>query len=182
MALIMFILVALLILAIFLGISSLLLYLFYRWLVKKGYKWVGVVLVLSSIAFLSFNIYTAIYPLDGFYFDDFKKITSKEIPSSASIIKKTASYPDFHGKYVSCSLMQLSRQDYRNLLTELGTNKDFIKNPDRIYSEEFDEVLKNKNIKNIKSAFARNIDGHSDQRSYIGFFNDGETIVVWFFQ
>lgn len=179
---ILFILFYLLVFVVVLSIPSLLLYFLYRWLARKGYKWVGIIVILSSIAFLFFNIYTAIYPLDSFYFDDFKKIASREIPNSASIIEKTASYPDFHGKYISCSLIKLSKLDYAKLLDEFNTDKSLVKDPNIVYSDEFDEVMKSNNTKDIKSAFARNSNGHADQRSYIGFLNDKETIIVWLFQ
>jgi len=164
-------------LILLLGIPSLLLYFLYKWLAKKGYKWLGIAIILSSMALLFFSIYTAIYPLDSFYFDDFKKVTSTEIPKSATIIEKTASYPDFHGKYVSCSLIKISKQDYLLLLKRLRNNKNLIENLNVIYSEEFDFVMKNENIKNIKFSF-----GQQNHTSYIGFFADQKTVVVYFFK
>jgi len=138
-------------------------------------------MILSLVAFFSYSIYIAVYPADSFYFDDFKTVTSREIPKSALVIDKSASYPDFHGHYISCSLIRLSKQDYLNLLNELNNDKRMYKNAEIIYSPEFNEVMKNKNAKNIKSAFARSNDGKPDECSYIGLFDDEKTIVVWFF-
>jgi hypothetical protein len=176
-----FILLALLILGIIIGIPSLLIFFLYKWLTKKGFRWIGNLVVVSLISLLAYSIYTAFYPTDSFYFDDFKQVTSRKIPGSASVIDKTASYPDFHGKYVSCSLIKLSKQDYVNLLGELNSDKNIFKNAEAIYSEEFNEIMENKSVHDIKFSFARKVNNGPDNLSYIGFFNDQETIVVWYF-
>jgi hypothetical protein len=176
------IILILLLLGLILILLCLILYFLYKWLVKKGYRWIANTVILSLVAIFFYNIYIAVYPADSFYFDDFKTVTSREIPKSAFVIDKSASYPDFHGHYISCSLIRLSKQDYINLLNELKNDKSMYKNAEITYSDEFNEVMQNKNAKNIKSVFARSNDGKPDDCSYIGFFDDEKTIVVWFFK
>jgi hypothetical protein len=173
------ILVVLFIIAIVLLVPALLLFFFYKWLSRKGYRWHGLSVITIIIAFFLYEIYTAIYPTNSFYYNEFKQVTSLDIPKSAEIIDKTASYPDFHGDYVSCSLMKLSKQDYNSLLDALNKNKTIIKNPEIIVSEELDEIMKTRNMSNIKTSFSRQIP-NKDYYTYIGFFKDNETILVYF--
>jgi hypothetical protein len=173
------VLVIFLILAILLSIPAIILYLLYKWLKKKGYKWIGLLIIAISISTLVYGIYTAVYPTDSFYFDDFKKVTSLEIPKSAEVIDKTASYPDFHGDYISCSIMKLSKQDYQSLLNALNKDKTMRKNPEISGSDELNKIMKTRNISNIKQAFSREIPD-KDYFTYIGFFKDNESILVYF--
>src|SRR4051812_8437817 len=88
------VLVVLFVLTIVFCIPSLILYFLYKWLTKKGYRWIGLLIIAVSISTLLYGLYTAVYPSDSFYFDEFKKVTSLDIPKSAEVINKTASYPD----------------------------------------------------------------------------------------
>jgi hypothetical protein len=155
------------------------LYFVYRGLTKKGYKWLGLLIVVVSVCFFVYEIYTAIYPTDSFYFDEFKKVTTLDIPKSAVIIKKTASYPDFHGDYISCSIMKLSKDDCQSLLNTLSKDKTILKNPEITGSDQLDEIIKTRNISDIKKSFSREIPD-KDYFTYIGFFKDNESILVYF--
>jgi hypothetical protein len=137
-------------------------------------------LVISvTVLFFVYEIYTAIYPTDSFYFDEFKKVTSLDIPKSAEIINKTASYPDFHGDYISCSIIKLSKPDYKLLLDTISNDKDMLKNPDLGGSKQLDDVMETKKVSDIKRAFTRNMPG-KDYIAYIGFFDDDESVLVYF--
>ncbi|MES2265542.1 MAG: hypothetical protein V4520_02200 [Bacteroidota bacterium] len=155
------------------------LYLVFKWLNKKGFKWIGLLIILISVSFFVYEIFTAIYPEDRFYFDEFKKVTSLEIPKSAEVLDKTASYPDFHGDYISCSIIKLSKEDYNALLNTLTKDTTIIKNPGIGGSEELDKIKKTRNISDIKRSFSRKIPG-KDYFTYIGFFKDGESVLVYF--
>lgn len=109
---------------------------------------------LVIIAFLGYETYTAIYPTDNFYFAEFKSVTLMNIPKSAKIIKKDASYPDFHGDYCSASLIKLSQQEYTDLLDQISKNKQLKKEKMR-GSEELDKVMGDLTLKELTSSYRR---------------------------
>ncbi len=153
-------------------------YLLNRWFKRKGIKYIGLILLIVAPIWTAYEIYTAIYPTDSFYFSEFKTITGSEIPKSAMIIKKCASFPDMHGDYSSASLIQLSTQDYIGLLKELE-EKGLTKNGELIRSSEFNDVMEGRKIEQIKSNFVRKIPGKENDCFYIGFFDDQQTILVY---
>ncbi|MGY4539224.1 hypothetical protein ACVW0P_003658 [Mucilaginibacter sp. UYNi724] len=168
-----------LVLAIISCIPTLIMYFLYKWLAKKGYRWIGLLIIAISISTLAYGMYTAIYPTDSFYFEDFKKVTSLEIPKSAEVIDKTASYPDFHGDYISCALIKLSKQDYKSLLNTLNKDKMMLKNSEISGSDELNKIMKTGSINDIKYSFSREVPG-KDYLTYIGFFKNNESILVYF--
>jgi len=150
-----------------------------RWLRKKRIKYIGTILLVIAPLWTIYEIYTAIYPTDSFYLDEFKEVTLRDAPKTAKVIKKTASYPDFHGDYSSSSLIKLSRQDYKNLLNELSNDQRLISNGELIASSEFDEVMGQIKMEQIKYHFTRQIPGNKEHYLYIGFLDDQETIIVY---
>ena len=149
----------------------------YSILSKRGYKKTGIVISVFILGFLFYSIYTAVYPTDSFYYQDYKSAVLSDPPPSASIIKKSASYPDFHGHYCSVSLIKMSKADYQTILNKL--NKDTVlKKEDPIYSEELKEVLGNLNVGNFKASFTREETEKDHRHSYIGFLNDGQTLII----
>ena len=141
----------------------------YRWLAKKGYPHIGIIISLLIIGFETYTIYTAIYPLDDFYKDDFEYETKLKFPKSANIIAKDASYPDFQGQYVSDARIELSNGDYTSLLNKIryfdtGTYIG-------INGQYFDKVVIGIDKKDIIRINKRG-------RINIGFLNDNKTIIV----
>jgi hypothetical protein len=73
-------------------------------------------LLLISSGFSLYQSYIAVYQNHNFYYEEFEYVTNREIPKSAKINFKDSSYPDMHGDYFSKSIIELSPQDYSNLL------------------------------------------------------------------
>ncbi|MHC1704986.1 MAG: hypothetical protein AB9846_13840 [Tenuifilaceae bacterium] len=161
------------------SLPTIIAYFLNRWLKKKGYKYIGLTLLVIAPLWTIYEVYTSIYPRDSFYLAEFKEVTLRKAPKTAEVIRKSASYPDFHGDYCSTSLIKLSKQDYMDLLKELSEDKRLIKNGELIGSLEFDEVMKNKKTEQIKFSFTRQIVGEEDHYLYIGFLDDQQTIVVY---
>ena len=124
-----------------------------------------------------FNIYIAIFPTDEFYYNEFNTVTLRPIPKSAVIIKKSASYPDFHGDYCSVSLIKLSKQDYNKLLNEIKADKRLHKG-DIIGSSELDEVAGKSLDSRVIGVFNRNIPNEEDHYLTIAFLKDKQSIIV----
>ncbi len=75
-------------------------------------------IILLGGAFI-FLVYVAVFPFDDFYKEEFVNVTVTPFPASGKIVKKYATYPDFHGDYMSCALIQVSESDYQHLKTIL---------------------------------------------------------------
>ncbi|WP_276978838.1 hypothetical protein [Flavobacterium filum] len=151
-----------------------------RWLTKKGIKYVGLFLLIIAPIWTAYEVYTAIYPTDSFYLSEFKEVTLREAPKSATVKNKDASYPDFHGDYCSASLITVSKDDYSSLLNELTNDKRITKNKtgEIIGSNELDKVMGSFKKEQIIYSFTRSIAGQEDHYLYIGFLDDKQTIVV----
>lgn len=121
-------------------------------------------LIFSTI-FSLYTAYTAVYPTDSFYYDEFEYVTNRKIPKSAKIRFKDSSYPDIHGDYFSKSIFELSPQDYNKLLLELKSDRNL---------SETNDVSHEQDCK----IFERKIPGKTDQFLFIKFLNDKKTIIV----
>lgn len=163
-----------------LAIPYVLLYFIYKWLTKKGFRVVGLTLIVAFTIYLGYSAYTAVYPTDSFYFSEFKEVTLREAPKSATVKSKDASYPDFHGDYCSASLITVSNDDYSSLFNELTNDKRMTKNkPEEIIgSSELYKVMGNFKTEQIIYSFTRSIAGQEDHYLFIGFLDDKKTIVV----
>jgi hypothetical protein len=149
----------------------------FKYLSKKGYRYFGLIMLTIVIGSITYFVYDAVFPADSFYYSEFKEVTLRTIPKSAVIIKKTASYPDFHGDYCSASLIKISKQDYNNLLNEIKSDKRLHKG-NIIGSSEFNEVMGKTSYSQVEQVFNRNIPNEEDHYLTIIFLKDIQSIVV----
>lgn len=166
-------------LLVFLSALVYLLFIIFRWIYRKGHKKVAVGIPAAIIVYLTYSIYTAIYPDDAFYHEEFKTVTLRDLPQSAKIIAKDASYPDQHGEYCSVALIKLSQKDYNNLRNQIINDKRFAKG--ELYgSEELDNVMgKGFDEKKIMYQFNRMIPGHIGNYLHLSFLNDKQSIICY---
>ncbi|MBX3165689.1 MAG: hypothetical protein KF900_14525 [Bacteroidetes bacterium] len=92
------------------------------WLTPKKLK---ISLICFVIVFALFQTYTAFYPTDSFYKDEFENNTGLKFPKSGDIIAKDASYPDTHGDYSATVLFKVNQEDFDLLLTSIQRNNKF---------------------------------------------------------
>jgi len=133
--------------------------------------YVAVLLIFSVI-----QTYLGFYPLDSFFFEEFEIVTFRKQPKSGEILKKVASYPDVHGNYCSSSMMQISKEEFKQLYHELSVDDRFKINGDIVNAEEFEEVL-DRSQQHLITYFVQIRKPGADY-SYIGFMDDNETIVI----
>ncbi|MBX7204031.1 MAG: hypothetical protein K1X81_01275 [Bacteroidia bacterium] len=69
--------------------------------------------------------YIGVFPRDSFYIEEFKYNTGLELPDSAEIITKDASYPDFFGDFWAAAIIELSTEDYEKLKNNISHLKNF---------------------------------------------------------
>jgi hypothetical protein len=147
-------------------------------LLKPRSKLINNTYIFTLVIISAYLTYDAFFPSKGFYEGEFKTVTLRDIPKSAEFIVKTASYPDFHGEYCSSSQIKLSKADCGKLLSELQSDKRFMKSGQVIGSAEFDKSLGNKNSKKILLNFLRPIAGEEDYCLSISFYDDNKTVFV----
>ncbi|HEY0261386.1 MAG TPA: hypothetical protein VGB95_00035 [Chitinophagales bacterium] len=164
-------------LLIIISIPTLIAFFIFRSLRKTKFKFIGIVLLVIAPIWTAFEVYTAIYPLDSFYFDEFETITYRKLPASAIIEKKDAGYSDMQGDYCSAALIQLSEKDYLKLLSELKNDKRFkvASEINVVSSEELRIVFNDLNWEQIATGFLKD---SNYGNYYIGFLDDKKTIVI----
>ncbi|WP_426328470.1 hypothetical protein [Pedobacter sp. R-06] len=141
-------------------------------------KWIIISILSILQLWFFYSIYTAFYPQDSFYFEEYETVVRKTVPKSAEIISKSASYPDIHGNYCSVSLMKLSDQDYGNLYRHIYQNKEF-ENPELVISETLTEILNLTTAKNIVWR-QRKKTGEDWNHYFIGFLKDRKSIIIYY--
>jgi hypothetical protein len=165
-----------LVLIIIIAIIAVLIFLF-KQLSGKGHKKAAFIVTGVLLACVIYCVYFGVYPDDSFYFEDFKKITLSDVPSSAKIIAKDASYPDQHGDYISVALIRLSRRDYNILLTKITHDKRFSKG-ELTGSKQLNKVVgPDFNSNQIKVQF---IAETNKAEMYIVFLDDGQSVITCF--
>ena len=110
-ALILFLLLILIFITVHLGLGIRYIhqYLGSRW------KNLWIILVTPFLGFI-FVLYIAVYPLDGYYIDEFSRRMGYHLSSDAVVLKKSASYPDFHGDYSSEAVIRLSKTEFEKII------------------------------------------------------------------
>jgi hypothetical protein len=163
---------------IILGIPIGLSFLTLRIIKKRHYDKRLRLIALIPILTIGYFIYTAFFPTDSFYKEDFKEVTGIDFPENGEIIYKSATYPDQFGDYGSTSIVKVDKEFYERLEGQLKTKglKDNATN--REDSEPFDlgEISKQIGAKRIEKAFSMTADGGVFY--YVGFVSDLETLVV----
>jgi len=151
-----------------------------RWLVSKGIKYLGKTLIIFAPIWTVYIIYTAIYPTDSFYHSEFERITLIEIPNSAQILVKDASYPIRKHQYCSAAIIILSKDEYLKFFNDMSNDKNMSScDYDRLSnSKEVDFVLSKYKKENIHHSFIRENYNNEYPLKYIGFFNDNKTIII----
>lgn len=153
-------------------------YLIYKFLRRTKIKLVGLVFVIIVPITTLYFLYTAVYPNDNFFFHEYLKVTLREVPKSATIIKKTASYPDFHGDYISVCKIELSKFDYLKLYKSFTHDKQFETLGKLVGSKEFNDIV-GKNEKLIKQTFFRKIPDQEQHHYSISFLHDDKTVIIY---
>jgi hypothetical protein len=83
---------------------------------------VGLLLLFLFNSFISWCAYTAIYPPDSFYEDEFLGVSGLTFPPSGDVVFADATYPDLHGDYCSACLIDVDSTDYSLLQEKCKTD------------------------------------------------------------
>jgi hypothetical protein len=152
----------------------------YKWFKSKGYPRAGIVLLAGMALYSVYCLYRGVYPEEEFYLEEFERITYQSPPTSAKIIRKEASYPDFHGDYCSAALITLSHADFDKLLFNLTADYRMRSTGSGRMggSKELETVLGSRKEEAVIKHFVRDLPAKAGQHLQIGFFSDYRTIAI----
>jgi hypothetical protein len=119
-------------------------YLVFRWLTKIGYKIIGLTILATVTIWTIYSTYTAFYPTDDFYEEEFEYNTGLDFPTSGDILTKNASYPDLHGDYSATALFKTDSKDFKKILTAIQKDSKFQLDtiPYKFNLANFDKTIK----------------------------------------
>lgn len=119
---------------------------------------------------ISYSGYTAVYPPDSIFLEDFAQVSLRPPAASAKVVDKSAAYPDFHGDYCSYSRIELAPADFQALLSQVETDQ-------RLRPVAVDHSQKGA-LRSAKKAFSRYQAGKQDRHLSMAFLPDGKSVDV----
>jgi hypothetical protein len=129
-------------------------------------------IALLPIVIVAILAYTALYPNEAFYLEEFERTIGEPLPENVSFTYKTATYPDLHGDYTSIAVINVGNNFYQSI-PEILAKKGFEINGELLGSKEYSNALKQENPLEISEEYILKED---DKYSRVGMFNDGQTI------
>lgn len=80
---------------------------------------VGKLLVVLVLLALGPTLYRAIVPSRAAYLDEFTRLSGLVLPESAEVVGRSASFPDYRGRYRACMMLRLAPVDAQALQRRL---------------------------------------------------------------
>jgi hypothetical protein len=143
---------------------------------RKGFDKRLRLLALIPFLIVGYFIYTAFYPTEEFYKEDFEQVTGAKFPENAVIEYKWASYPDHFGDYSSVSLVKADEAFYTRLLQVLP-QQGFTKPGEKdIGLMEYNRIKNQIEDRKIEQQFS--VSKRGGLVYYVGFLSDKETMIV----
>ncbi|TMM53220.1 hypothetical protein FEE95_19320 [Maribacter algarum] len=128
---------------------------------------------------LSLSIYftwTAFFPSDDFYEEEFEQNTGMDFPKSGVIIATDSGYPDLHGDYSASAMVDMDKNEFEKLKLQLSSQVEF----------QIDTTKQNigitmgyrKMVKNINEEDIDVVYYHNGKEWFkIAFLKNGKTII-----
>ncbi len=137
----------------------------------------------ALLAVLGYFIFTAFYPNDEFYEEQYQRLTGQPFPESGVIVAKDASYPDQHGDYAACARLEVSIAAYEQLLSRMSRDSAFSavtfgSDTTFIGSEPFQKVAGPVSDARYARSFSKG-NVVSDAYLFIGFLADRRTLIIY---
>lgn len=137
-------------------------------------KWLRMIPLLPSAA-LVYILYTAVYPGEDFYKEDFKEITGLEFPHNGKILYKTASFPDQFGDYASTAVVRVSLSFYSELEDHLQQTITH-NQKNEWFKSQFNSIAQ----KTVQQPIVRYFYWQPEDGKYfgVGFLTDNQSVIV----
>ena len=137
-------------------------------------KWLRMISLLPSVA-LVYILYSAVYPGEDFYKEDFKEITGLEFPHNGKILYKTASFPDQFGDYASTAVVRVSLSFYSELEDHLQQTITH-NQKNEWFKSQFNSIAQ----KTVQQPIVRYFYWQPEDGKYfgVGFLTDNQSVIV----
>ena len=151
------------------------LFLLYRFIKRKNSNRRLRIIAFAPVLIIGYLLYSAVFPSENFYRQDFKEVTGQDLPESVEFRYKSATYPDHFGDYTSVAIITVEKELYKNLPQAL-VKKGHTEKGEKVHSKEFDKALKHIGKLEIEKEFTL----HQKQGIYyyVGFLTDHKSIIV----
>jgi hypothetical protein len=169
-----FIILMIIVILLLTGIPVGLSYMIYRWIKTRKVHSYYRLFSLLPVLLCGYYIFSAIYPDDSFYEENFKEVTKLNFPKNGKIISKSASYPDQHGDYSSSFLVELNPQNINALKRQI-LNIGFVECHDECQIKERKTVESDLENKQILQKYCRQ---QNSTYFEVAFLSDQKSAVV----
>jgi hypothetical protein len=143
---------------------------------RKGFDKRLRLLALIPLLIIGYFVYTAFYPTEEFYKEDFQQVTGAKFPENAVIEYKWASYPDQFGDYSSISLVKADKAFYTQLLSQIHERGFTKPGEEDIGLMEYNRIKNQLEDRKIEQEYSVSKSGGLVY--YVGFLSDKETMIV----
>lgn len=161
----------LLIIGILIAITSFL----YKYLNRKFPNKIYRYLAFTPIIISTYFIWTAFYPTEDFYKDEFKNVTQIEFPKKSKFIYKTATFPDHFGDYNSVFLLETTQEEIEKIKIQIEKLKFEQIKEDKWHSHETKTAIQKTKTK-IKHQYNYEVEGGKNY--YVALFDDNKTVLI----
>ncbi|WP_322969481.1 hypothetical protein [Faecalibacter sp. LW9] len=150
-------------------------YLLYKYLNRKFPNKLYKYIAFAPTLLLIYSIWTAIYPSEDFYKDNFKEVTQIEFPKNSKFIYKDATFPDHFGDYTSVFIIETSKNEIDKLKAQLEKLKFEEIQDDKWHSSETKSAIQKTKA---KIANQYNYEIQDGKNYYVALFDDNKTVLI----
>jgi hypothetical protein len=143
---------------------------------KKGFDRRLRLLALVPLLGVGYFVYTAFYPTEEFYREDFREVTGVAFPANGAIAYQSATFPDQFGDYTSVSMVRVDKAFYRQLLGRLPAQGFTQPVPDDLGLLESDRIKDQLAGRVVAQEYS--VEKPNGWVGYVGFLSDGQTLIV----
>ena len=147
----------------------------YKFIEKKDVDKKFRTIAIIPLLIFGYIIFSAIYPSEEFYEDDFEEVTTLKFPENGIIKHKSASYPDQFGDYTSCFLVEFEKK-YLEKLKSVIIEKGFVQKNGKVGCDELTYIENQIKDKKYDSEFSKEVE--SGKIYSVGFLNDNKSVVI----
>lgn len=157
-----------------------------KWLLRRDYRRGATAvkgIAVTLLLFCGYIAYVWFFPPDSHFESKFEQIAGVPFPASGEIIVGDESGFDPHGDYSSCARLQVSGEEYDQLLRALSAASSFrttafALDTSFVSSQEYQNITKELPPNAYYRTFSRGV-VWKDAYFFIGFLRDHRTIIAY---
>ncbi len=147
------------------------------WLMRRwGFDRRLRLLALVPVLVVGYFVYTAFYPTEAFYREDFREVTGVAFPADGAITYQSTTFPDHFGDYTSVSVVRVDKAFYHRLLGRLPAQGFTSPGPDNLGLFESSRIKDQLGGRVVAQEYS--VEKPNGWVGYVGFLSDGQTLIV----